>query len=126
MPAAFLHNVGLMEESYFLYFEEIDWAVRAAPHWTTATAVASVVYHKEGGSIGTASRGKRSCLSQYYLNRNLIRFYALRKPWLLPIAVLRVLRSALGLWIKQDYQLAKTTIKALIDGVLMQSGAKIL
>jgi hypothetical protein len=124
MSAIFLHDVGLMEESYFLYFEEIDWAVRAAPKWKIATVINSIVYHKEGGSIGTASRTKRSTLSQYYLNRNLIRFYMLRKPWLLPVALLRVLREIISLVLQKDHASAHTTFSALIDGISMRAGPK--
>lgn len=124
LSSDFLRDVGLMEESYFLYFEEIDWATRAKPRWLTATALESIVYHKEGASIGTASRTKRSRVSQYYLHRNLIRFYALRMPWLLPIAFFSVFKELIKLFIKQDWPLAAITLKALVDGVLMQSGPK--
>ncbi|BBO99520.1 glycosyltransferase family 2 protein [Sulfuriferula nivalis] len=120
----FLRDVGLMEESYFLYFEEIDWAVRAKPKWKIAMALDSIVYHKEGGSIGTASRAKRSALSQYYLNRNLIRFYMLRMPWLIPVALLRVIREWLRLIYQKEHVLANTTFTALVDGLLMQSGPR--
>jgi GT2 family glycosyltransferase len=118
----FLRDVGLMEESYFLYFEEIDWAMRAKPRWVTAIAIDSIVYHKEGASIGTDSRAKRSALSQYYLHRNLIRFYALRKTWLLPVAFFSSIKEIAKLVIKQDWALAKVTVSALLDGLLMRHG----
>lgn len=124
MPIKFLQDVGLMEERYFLYFEEIDWAVRAQGKWKIATAADSIVYHKEGASIGTASRGKRSVLSQYYLNRNLIRFYALRKPWLLPVAVIRVVRDLIKHTVYRDFKLLSATSKALVDGILMRGGPR--
>lgn len=122
VSAQFLRDVGLMEESYFLYFEEIDWAVRAKPRWVTAIALDSIVYHKEGASIGTDSRAERSALSQYYLHRNLIRFYALRKTWLLPIALFSSIKEILKLIIRQDWALAKVTVSALRDGLLMRHG----
>lgn len=122
VSSEFLRDVGLMEESYFLYFEEIDWAVRASPRWVTSTALDSIVYHKEGASIGTDSRAKRSPLSQYYLHRNLIRFYALRKTWLLPVALISTAKELVKLLIKRDWMLAKVTVKALIDGVMMKPG----
>jgi GT2 family glycosyltransferase len=122
VSSQFLKDVGLMEESYFLYFEEIDWAVRAKPRWQTAIALDSVVYHKEGASIGTDSRAERSALSQYYLHRNLIRFYALRKTWLLPIALFSSIKEILKLIIRQDWALAKVTVSALLDGLLMRHG----
>src|SRR5208337_3321913 len=44
---AFLDKVGLMEESYFLYFEELDWAMRAKAKFNLGYARDSVIYHKE-------------------------------------------------------------------------------
>ncbi|MCS6986098.1 MAG: glycosyltransferase family 2 protein [Sphingomonadaceae bacterium] len=83
---AFLETVGFMEESYFLYFEEMDWAVRNRGRFATAFAHAAVVYHKEGGSIGSSDRkGERSAMSEYYLMRSRLRFYRRNFPLLLPI-----------------------------------------
>lgn len=121
----FLQEVGLMETSYFLYFEEIDWALRAQPKWKTAIAIDSIVYHKEGASIGTNSRNQRSPLSQYYLNRNLIRFYALRKPYLLPVALMKTSKELLKQMVKRDWALAKVTAQAIFDGIMMKSGKTI-
>jgi len=67
----FLEQIGLMSENYFLYFEEIDWATRARGKYSLAYAPRSVVYHKEGRSIGTSvDRAKRSSSSCYYLARS--------------------------------------------------------
>lgn len=76
---AFIDRIGLMEEGYFLYFEEIDWAVRNRRHQdgplATAFAADAVVWHKEGGSIGSSSKkNARSLLSDYWLNRSRISF----------------------------------------------------
>lgn len=49
----FLDRVGLMEESYFLYWEELDWALRRPADMKLGFAKHSVVYHKVGASIGT-------------------------------------------------------------------------
>ncbi len=48
---SFLRDVGLMDEGYFLYFEEPDWAVRARGRYELAYARDSVVYHKVGSSV---------------------------------------------------------------------------
>lgn len=68
----FLERVGLMEEGYFLYFEEIDWAERGKPDFTLGYAKRSLVYHKAGGSTQAASR--RSALAAYYIARNRLVF----------------------------------------------------
>ena len=82
---SFVEAVGPMEEDYFLYFEEIDWAVRNRGRFRTAFAHAATVYHKEGGSIGSSGQaGQRSNLSEYYLMRSRLKFIRRHHPWLLP------------------------------------------
>ena len=114
-------DVGVFEERYFLYFEEIDWAERAKG-WKLAVALDSFVFHKEGASIGTASRGRRSALSQYYLNRNLLLFYARFHKVLLPIAIARVVRELLQQIKMRDRKLLFATWRALIDGIMLRAG----
>ncbi|MFQ3595730.1 MAG: glycosyltransferase family 2 protein [Sphingomonadaceae bacterium] len=83
---AFLETVGYMEESYFLYFEEMDWSVRNRGRFAIAFANGAIVYHKEGGSIGSSTRrGHRSALSEYYLMRSRIKFYRRNFPLLWPL-----------------------------------------
>src|SRR6185369_15108752 len=81
-----LSTIGLMNESYFLYYEEIDWAVRASGKFTLAFAPDSVVYHKDGASIG--SRLSESPIlryrSEYFLIRNRIKFTANHFPYAMP------------------------------------------
>ncbi|MFA5582556.1 MAG: glycosyltransferase family 2 protein [Paracoccaceae bacterium] len=83
---AFLETVGYMEESYFLYFEEMDWSVRNRGRFTMAFARGAIVYHKEGGSIGSSGKkGGRTAASEYYLLRSRLKFYRRNFPWLLPL-----------------------------------------
>ncbi len=82
---AFLDATGLMDEGYFLYFEEIDWAVRMPKRFRIDFAHGAIVYHKEGGAIGSSSRpGERSGFSDYWLARSRLRFIRSHRPWLLP------------------------------------------
>lgn len=96
-----LQEVGLMAEDYFLYFEEFDWARRASARFHLAYAPLSLVYHKEGGSIGTGAKGKISALALYYLQRNRIkfirRFFAASLPLLYASMALELARAALRL-----------------------------
>jgi GT2 family glycosyltransferase len=94
---AFLETVGYMEESYFLYFEEMDWSIRNRGRFATAFAHGAIIYHKEGGSIGSSGKkGQRSDASEYYLIRSRIRFYRRNFPllWLLqyPLAMGQIIR----------------------------------
>lgn len=70
----FLDAVGLMNEEYFLYFEELDWACRGRA-FGLAYARDSVVYHREGRSIGSNPDGRRtSDLADFYALRNRLLF----------------------------------------------------
>jgi len=72
----FIEEVGLMCEDYFLYFEEVDWAMRGKRKgYQLGYCWKSRIYHKEGRSIGTSSKGKeRSEISDFYLTKNKILF----------------------------------------------------
>lgn len=97
---SFLRDVGLMNEDYFLFFEEIDWCERGRRKgYTYAYASKAVVYHKEGAAIGTGTGARRSLLAEYFGMRNKLlitwRFF----PWAFPsvwlIGWLQVARRAL-------------------------------
>lgn len=94
-----LDDIGPMEERYFLYYEEIDWAVRARRRgWRLAYADDAIVRHKEGGSIGSSSRASsRSLMSDYYLLRSRISFTRKAYPYWLPTvfaySVFQVIRN---------------------------------
>lgn len=64
-----LEKIGLLSEDYFLYYEEIDLALRAKKLFSLGVASKSIVYHKEGASMD----GGRSVFSDYYAVRNKIR-----------------------------------------------------
>ncbi len=81
----FLETVGPMEETYFLYYEEIDWSTRGAAQFRTGFANGAMVWHKEGGSAGSSGvAGARSGFSEYWLTRSRLRFVRRYHPLLLP------------------------------------------
>ena len=88
----FLEQVGLMTEDYFLYFEELDWVLRAKGRYGLACAPESVVYHKVGQSVGTSSLPHRqSDLCDYYNVRNRLLFTRRHCPEALPTVYLTLL-----------------------------------
>lgn len=73
VPKNILADVGLMEERFFLYYEEYDWCARIrAKGYEIHFCGESLVYHKESMSVG-----KLSPLKIYYMTRNRI-WFALR------------------------------------------------
>lgn len=109
----FLEQVGLMEEGYFLYYEEIDWATRGKPRFRLGYAPDSLVFHKEGASIGTDASGG-SPLSLYYLFRNRVRFTARFYPWLLPTVFTCCAWDMFKLLVKRRWP----QLRAAVRGVL--------
>ena len=81
----FLERVGLMSEDYFLYYEELDWAMRAKRDgFRLGYASAAVVYHKEGAVLGSGKSIQRSKLAEYYGLRNKLVITRKYFPWALP------------------------------------------
>ena len=112
---AFLQSVGLMEESYFLYFEEIDWAVRGRGAFTTAFAHGAIVYHKEGGSIGSSGvPGARSGSAEYWLTRSRLGFIRRHQIVLLPWHWLLTLLLAARRVTRGQFAKAGAMVRALI------------
>ncbi len=96
----FLREVGLMNEDYFLFCEEIDWATRARGRYTLAYAPESRVYHKGGRSTGL-SGGNYSKTGDFYMNRSQLVYARRHTPWLIPFIFLRhllVLANSLVRW----------------------------
>lgn len=107
-----LEDVGLMCEDYFLYFEELDWATRAKGKFSLAYASKSVVYHKEGGTIGTKSDPmEKGFLSDYYSLRNRLVFTRKHHPVALP-----------SVWLGLFVALARRLLRGQVDraGMILQ------
>ena len=70
----FWEATGPMEEDYFLYYEEIDWAERRGALPLRAVEDA-LLYHRAGSSIGSAIIGRRaSPMALYFMHRARHRF----------------------------------------------------
>jgi N-acetylglucosaminyl-diphospho-decaprenol L-rhamnosyltransferase len=87
----FIDDVGLMDERYFLYCEEVDWCLRRGHH-RLGYAHNSIVAHQAGSTTGSsAGRQDRSTLSVYLFERNGLlltrRFY----PQFYPVVVFATL-----------------------------------
>ncbi len=87
--ADMFRKVGLFDERFFLYYEEMDLSRRMHPlgfslHWCKD----SIVYHKGGVSTGGRSSAKRreSWLSEYHENLSTLLYTRKHHPRLLPVA----------------------------------------
>src|SRR3972149_11394107 len=67
----FVERVGFFDETFFAYFEEIDWCFRGRKAGYDVLYVPdAVIYHKGGASTG----GTFSAIASYYRTRNWIYF----------------------------------------------------
>lgn len=91
-----LERVGLMNEDYFLFFEDLDWGLRAKAVCGVGYAYDSVVPHIGGSTIGSATaRAARSELSVYLDFRNRLIFVRRHYPaWFTWTALMAALRTA--------------------------------
>jgi GT2 family glycosyltransferase len=67
-----LECVGLFDEAFYLYYEEVDWCLRVRrAGYQVLTVPSSVVWHKVSATLGQTSP-----VVDYYMLRNHLRFIA--------------------------------------------------
>lgn len=114
----FIDKVGLMEEGYFLYCEELDWAIRGKEvGFALAHAPLSIVYHKEGASIGTDSRdvARRSEISDFYSIRSRILLTKRFFPSCLPTVYLSMLLVIFNRLRRKQYKRARLVLRIIVN-----------
>lgn len=110
----FLEEIGLMEEGYFLYYEEIDWAERAKGKFKLGYAPESLVYHKEGRSVGNQPKSY-SPTSIYFMTRSRVKFMRKFFPKALPVVYARLALSVVGQCAKGNWRSAIAIAKGLVS-----------
>jgi N-acetylglucosaminyl-diphospho-decaprenol L-rhamnosyltransferase len=109
-----LEEIGLMDERFFLFYEDADWSFRAKKHGL-GYAPDSIVPHKGGTTIGSARlRAERSRLSVYLESRNHLHFVRMHWRRYLPIAMLLGCADAASYL----FAFSPRNFKAAIDGLM--------
>ncbi len=121
-----VEEIGMMEDRFFLYYEEIDWAVRSKGKFELGFVEDAVVYHKEGASAGSASQlssRARSPLSEYHHIRSKMIFCKKHYPMLLPVYFAQNLLILMRrVWRRQPPQIS--AVFRATFGLPLQSGSK--
>lgn len=107
----FVRDIGPMCEDYFLYFEELDWAMRAQPRYTLGYAPHSRVFHKAGAS----TMQTQSEFSLNLLYRNQLRFASRFLPERLPALQRSLAWELLRHVLKGRWMPARLVARALRD-----------
>lgn len=93
---ACIERIGLMDERYFLLFEDLEWGLRAKRHFGVGYAHRSIVVHAGGTTMGSANHtAHQSALSVYLEFRNSILFvrekFPIWLPWTIMVQLTRIL-----------------------------------
>ena len=96
----FYETAGPMPEDYFLYYEEVDWALLRGT-LPLIYCPEAVILHKAGTAIGSPTLDRpASPFSQYFKHRARLRFVRRHLPWSLPTALAYSLAKAAQLRLK--------------------------
>lgn len=110
-----LCKLGVMSTDYFMYWEDVDWSVRAREKsYKLKVSDYGCIYHKEGSSIKSLNR-------IYYHTRNRILYMKRHTSGLtyykfLIYIICYVLKESFTNLMKNN-QYSKTLIKGLINGI---------
>jgi GT2 family glycosyltransferase len=117
---SFLETVGLMEESFFLYCEEIEWSHRARLLGLKTYICPKVtIYHKQGSSTHTGGRFSsedKSLRIEKFKYSSMLRLYHLHFPRLSLIAKTRIFTIGIGKILKGHWR-EGVMIIALVIGL---------
>lgn len=117
VPRSFIDHVGLMEEDYFLYFEELDWALRGRKNgYALFYAPGSVVYHKVGASTDRNKQRQVTATVRYaYVNR--LKFTARYFPAHLARVRLRMCYEAMRETVRGNWAVARYVLGRALSRV---------
>jgi GT2 family glycosyltransferase len=119
LRSSVVQQIGLLNEDYFLFYEELDYTQRLKRHcYNIGWCKHSIVYHKGSASVGTTSQGDRTKLSRahYYENLSTFKYTARFYPHWLPWVMLVRLVGKLFILIKRgDFYLFLSLFQAYRD-----------
>ena len=113
----YLDCVGYLDERFFLYYEEIDWAQRGLPSLKPVWAPEAIVYHRHGAAAGSRIRpGARSPFSDYHMARSRM-LYALKwAPHLAPVLIGAGALQAVRRFARGDMAQAGAVLRGSLPG----------
>jgi GT2 family glycosyltransferase len=120
VSTAFVRDIGYMQEDYFLYFEEPDWACRGRQRFRLGYAPDSFVYHK----VGASSAQVASLKSLNLLYRNRVRFMNRFLPELLDRTKRDMWRHMLNLARRLRFREALVVGRVLCDFRRLRASAE--
>lgn len=119
LRAKVFEGVGLLNEEYFLFYEELDFCERAKrAGFEIGWCPDSIVFHKGSSTIGRSdsSDSRRITFANYHENLSTLKFTRRFYPWALPIAlVCRFVGKLIMIAKRREWYLIRPLIKAYLD-----------
>jgi GT2 family glycosyltransferase len=119
LKADAVKKVGLLNETYFLFYEELDYAQRLKRQgYKIGWCQKSLVYHKGSASVGSVKEGNLEKLrrANYYENLSTLKYTANFYPRLLPLVMItRFVGKSLALILRRDFYLFAPLFQAYWD-----------
>jgi GT2 family glycosyltransferase len=108
-----INSIGFMDETFFLYGEELEWQIRAKNHgWKLVYCPTSILWHKESASLSD-----RKPVIDFYTTSNWLRVVKRYKVYALPTAVCFQILRALHRFAYGKPQQACAVIKGIWRGL---------
>ena len=124
-----VQKVGLLNEEYFLFYEELDYTQRLKQQgYNIGWCKNSLVYHKGSASVGSVDEGNRAKLrrANYYENLSTLKYTANFYPRLLPLVmILRFVGKSLAVISRRDFYLLRPLFKAYWDFIWGNESGKL-
>lgn len=131
IPAAVVREVGFLPESYFAYFEDVDWSLRVREKgYKIYLASQSVIFHEAGASSKKKhSEGTLSATVFYLHSRNqlfqlrrYVKFPASFVAW--PFHLLKFLGWMSYFCLRGRFQKLKAVSRGILDGMKLDHRSK--
>jgi len=134
-----IRQIGLMDESYFMYLEDLEWGVRARKRgFRMAYCSRSRLWHKGGASCKGFHEGKflwkqktRPTLNRFLMDwygyRNWVYLYKKYFPYLMPLLFCRLLYKAVEILMYDDHKFMRERMlfRAIWNGLSEKSMGKL-
>lgn len=116
IPKRIFHDVGMINEEYFMYIEDLEFTQRVLEKGYRLKVVEnSKIYHSVGGSSG----GEMSAFTIYWMTKNCLLFMKKHMKWQCwPLGFLNgVLRHTVHALLNRRIDLVSTQVKAIYHAI---------
>jgi GT2 family glycosyltransferase len=119
LPRETLQSVGYLDERYFLYCEEVDFAERCRRRGRDmVVAPNAIVWHKYGSSAGSSRKSEsKSTTSVFFSTESRLLLTRRHRPNLVPIVIAARIAYALSLVVRGRWRLGSAVLQGIFRGL---------